>query len=227
MENNYCIGIFSDLNLIDENDLKYLLKQKYLVYIINNNNINKLINNIYYLTPIIFNNLDIKLNYLLIIDDLNYFINWSFKCDFLIYKLKNKLNNINLFENIKKNINIIQIENNEFFESCFNDENDPKIITCDNLEKIIDNYPFDFNLNDYIVELEGYKFIPNMDYRGSDIFNINPTEKNIRELKLISDNLEDCKCFNTWGYFKNDIIEANSIFLKNKYNIIDGLYIKL
>jgi hypothetical protein len=197
------IGIYSQLNKIKKNDLDYLIDNNFIIYIIDDSNNNELLEDIYYLKPEIFNSLDISLNFLYIVDDLNYFINWSFKSKVIIVEEEIRKTRITLFENIKDNITELKKK---------------EIDLCDILKK----YDLKF---DYILEFDDYEFVSNIDVMGYDIFNVNPNEKTIREMKNIADNLEDCKCFNTWGYFKNKI-DVEKIFLKNKFHPIDGIYIK-
>jgi GR25 family glycosyltransferase involved in LPS biosynthesis len=71
--------------------------------------------------------------------------------------------------------------------------------------------------------LNNYIFLANEDSYGNDIKYF--ANKNVNELIIISDLLEDCLCFNSYGYLKNSV-NKDLITLSNKYNNPDGLYIK-
>ena len=206
---NGFIGIYSSLENINENLISQIKELNFYACIINKNNKNIIKDNVYYYTPEKINELNITLSYLIIIDDLTYFMNCSLNSKKIFFYIKSKNYLINFLENVKDNINEI----NEISE-----------IDNINIKELIVNNKINYNISDYIVEFEDYVFIPNYDYVGNDVFNINIYEKPISEIKLIADNIEDCVCFNTWGYFKNKM--ENPIFLSNRFNIVDGLYIK-
>ena len=207
------IGIYSDIKYITDELLLELSISDYYIFIISN--VKRENKSIYYFTPEEFNTLKTKLSYLIIIDDLSYFLKWSFDSVKVFYWVKTDIINKILLNNIKKNIDLFIISE----ETQIVEEN--KVIYS-NLNKILNENKSSYNINDYINVFEDYIFIPNGDYMGNDIFDVR--NKSIYELKQIADNLEDCVCFNTWGYFKNKM--EKYIILENRFNIIDGVYIK-
>ena len=120
-------------------------------------------------------------------------------------------------------LKLINIENTEFFEQIFSFEYSLKnFISCfydNNITFIGSKYINNTN----IINHNDYVFIPNKDSFGNDIFHV--PSKNIKEYIEIANNLEDCACFNTYGYFKNKF-DLTLINLPNKYNEPDGIYVK-
>lgn len=73
--------------------------------------------------------------------------------------------------------------------------------------------------------IDGYDFFPNEDSFGNDI-DYYPN-KTINELKELSNKMDDCAGFNTYGYLKHKICNREKfIRLQNKYYATDGLYVK-
>lgn len=71
-------------------------------------------------------------------------------------------------------------------------------------------------------------FLPNQDSYSNDIYYLNNNFINsINSLMLIADDIDDCICFNTYGYFKNKFDTNNIVNLNNIYNCPDGLYINI
>lgn len=71
------------------------------------------------------------------------------------------------------------------------------------------------------MELPGYYYYPGLDIAGQDITNY--SNKNISELKILSDSDSNSLGFNTLGYIKKNIGFKNLIKIRNKPM---GLYIK-
>lgn len=72
-------------------------------------------------------------------------------------------------------------------------------------------------------EFENYVFYPNLDSLGNDIAYYDDME--LEQLKDVADLLDDCVCFNTYGYIKSKA-NTNMITLPNRYYDCDGLYVK-
>ena len=73
--------------------------------------------------------------------------------------------------------------------------------------------------------IDGYTFYPNKDSYGYDLIYIQ--NKTIFELKEISDKLDNCAGFNTYGYLKRRILDQDIfIDLPAKFYKEDGLYVK-
>lgn len=67
-------------------------------------------------------------------------------------------------------------------------------------------------------------FLPNLDSMSNDIIHID--NSSINDYINISTSLDDCVCFNTYGYFKSKL-EKNLINLPNKFYKPDGLFIDI
>jgi GR25 family glycosyltransferase involved in LPS biosynthesis len=71
---------------------------------------------------------------------------------------------------------------------------------------------------------KNFIFLPNKDSFGNDILHI--SSKSIDELIQVCLNLDNCICFNTYGYYKNKL-EDSLINLPNNLFNPDGLYINI
>lgn len=78
--------------------------------------------------------------------------------------------------------------------------------------------------NLFNVYKKNFIFLPNLDVFGNDILYFK--SENIDELINISSDLDDCLCFNTYGYFKNKL-SSNLIEIPNKFFKPDGLFINV
>ena len=224
------LGIFLNLIDLDNNLIIDLKKLDYYIFIITNDDFStyeqkyQFIN---FINPDKFDTLKIKLTYLIVINNLSYFIDYSFFTNTLFFWIKNEINYIYknfilenkgniLYNNIKhlinylKNDSLTQIDHANF-------------ITGNIIDFIIEDNNLIYSFFDYIPEFEGYTFLPNFDFYGNDIYS-DTSGRTFSELKKIADGLKECKGFNTYGYFKNKI--ESKIYLKNNINFIDGFYIK-
>lgn len=79
-------------------------------------------------------------------------------------------------------------------------------------------------INNYV--FDDYVFFPNKDYAGYDIIQ---AVGDIPSIKKMAGYNKNCVSFNTHGWIKHTVppISINEfIYLENKYNIADGIYIK-
>lgn len=77
---------------------------------------------------------------------------------------------------------------------------------------------------EYTDDVEEFMFFPNLDCFGEDLKHYDG--KSIDELKKLASDDDECVAFNTWGYFKSKFVFENCIPLENKYNVVDGIYVK-
>ena len=76
--------------------------------------------------------------------------------------------------------------------------------------------------NKYI--FKDYVFFPNLDSPGNDIAEVYADIKNLKE---IADEFDDCVAFNSYGWIKHTLVDIPDLIeLPNKYYSIDGLYVK-
>ena len=98
--------------------------------------------------------------------------------------------------------------------------NDPNILNAyemNNISQFTKNKKF-----------EGWTFYKNKDIRGQDLNIVNNgLHQNVDTLFEIAKNNTMCTAFNTWGYYKGDVInKQNLMHLPNRYSNSDGIYIK-
>ena len=117
--------------------------------------------------------------------------------------------------------------------SCFYDK-----ITCIHIGKLTNSdgiNAYDLNgveqniskiskLNESNKLNKNFIFVPNSDSYSNDILYL--STKSIEQLVQIGLDLDNCVCFNTYGYFKNKL-EQNLITLPNKIFKPDGLFINI
>ena len=111
---------------------------------------------------------------------------------------------------------------------CFNtlgyfkrEVNTNQLKTLNGCDLYVKKHINNINNNEKVDNDDGYVFIQGLDQKDCDLYN--RINMSVKEMKVEADKNPNCVCFNTLGFFKNNIYHLiTSPYFSNK----DGLYVK-